>query len=190
MDIYPSGRLKKIILTIWNVHYCGGYGVYVRIIQGSKRCRTITIPSFKAGAELMWEGDQIKGCSKIDFNVNANKIHYKIKSKNKNKFCPEYLQIWFNNTHFRSDKMSFWINKFGRSISKNIALYAARKVPIQVYKEIIYGKFYRFLVDSYLVYLEVTLLISPLKNMILAIHIIKYELFCRNTEGSSYKQQR
>ena len=190
MDIYPSGHLDKIILTIWNAHYCGGYDVYVRIIQGSNRCRTKTKKSFKAGDLLMWEGDQIKGCSKIDFNVNANKILYKIKSKSKNKFCPEYLQIWFNNTHFRSDKMSFWINKFGRSFSKNVALFAARKVPIQVYKKIEFGKFYWFLVDSYLVYLEVTLLISPSKNMILGIHIIKYELFCRNTEGSSYNQQR
>ena len=112
----------------------------------------VSIKSFKPGALLIWDGDQIKGCRNLDFNVNANKILYKIKSKSKNKFCPEYLQIWFNNTYFRSDKMSFWLNKFGRSFSKNVALFAARKVPIQVYKKIRWGKFYRFLEDSFLVY--------------------------------------
>ena len=152
MDIYPSGHLDKIILTIWDVNWCGGYDVYVRINQGENspnRCRTTTKKSFKPGDILTWEGEDIKGCKKINFNVNSNKIRYKLKSKSKNKFCPEYLQVWFNNTYFRSDKMSFWVNKYGRSFSKNVALFAARKVPIQVTKKIMYGKFYWFLVDSY-----------------------------------------
>ena len=156
MDIYPSGHLDKIILTIWDVNWCGGYDVYVRINQGENspnRCRTTTKKSFKPGDLLTWEGEDIKGCKNINFNVNSNKIRYKLKSKSKNKFCPEYLQVWFNNTYFRSDKMSFWVNKYGRSFSKNVALFAARKVPIQVTKKIMYGKFYRFLVDSYFLYL-------------------------------------
>ena len=80
-------------LTIHTDSYCGGYDVYLELIQGRTDCQTSTKRNFDSGAKLSWTGSQLGSCVDILFDNNSDEINFKIRSTGGDDFCPNSLTI-------------------------------------------------------------------------------------------------
>ena len=116
MWFFFLGKLESVKLKIWKKDWAGGDQAYIRILQGNKRCRTKDKVGFYKGAVLEWTGNELGDrCKKITFDVNVLDIKFKIISNKQDAFSPERVEMFFNNTWFRSKIIGpgIWVNKRG-----------------------------------------------------------------------------
>ena len=85
-------------LTIHADSYCGGYDVYLELIQGRTTCQTSTKRNFDSGATLSWAGSQLGSCVDKLFDSNRDEINFKIRSTGGDDFCPNSLTITLKDT--------------------------------------------------------------------------------------------
>ena len=88
-----SGNIQEVDLTIHTDSYCGGYDVYLELIQGRTTCQTLTKRNFDSGAKLSWAGSQLGSCVDRLFDSNSDEINFKIRSTGGDDFCPNSLTI-------------------------------------------------------------------------------------------------
>ena len=87
------GNIQEVDLTIHTDSYCGGYDVYLELIQGRTTCQTSAKRNFDSGAKLSWTGSQLGSCVDTLFDSNSDEINFKIRSTGGDDFCPNSLSI-------------------------------------------------------------------------------------------------
>ena len=78
---------------------CGGYGLSVKLTQGSKSCETGKIEEFEKGEVLKWDShnNNLGDCSSTEFVLDEENLNfYLINSlENDDKYCPRKIQVNF-----------------------------------------------------------------------------------------------
>ena len=89
-----QGIIQELDLTIRDGSGCGGYDVYIELIQEKTTCNTSIISDFDQGAKLSWTGSQLGSCVDRPFFYDDNdEIKFKIRSTAGDDFCPNSFTI-------------------------------------------------------------------------------------------------
>jgi hypothetical protein len=97
-DSVKIGLVEKLDLSLHGDNFCGGSDVYIELIQGSNSCSTRKHGDFDKGVIISWTGNKLGSCLKREFDIENDKISFKVKSTYGNDFCPKTLQINMINT--------------------------------------------------------------------------------------------
>ena len=87
------GNIQEVDLTIHTDSYCGGYDVYLELIQERTNCQTLTKTNFNPGAKLSWTGSELGSCVDRLFDSDSEEINFKIRSTGGDDFCPNSFTI-------------------------------------------------------------------------------------------------
>ena len=94
-----QGIIQELDLTIHADRGCGGYDVYIELIQEETTCNTSIISDFDRGVKLSWTGSQLGFCvDRPFFYDNSDEINFKIRSTSGDDFCPNSLTITMKDT--------------------------------------------------------------------------------------------
>ena len=107
-------------MSLHGDNWCGGYNVYIELIQNSKSCTTGHHGDFNKGDIISWTGSKLGSCLKKEFDIENDQIDFKVRSTHGNDFCPKILEISMNNTvkgikrevvYKSSGVMDDWVDK-------------------------------------------------------------------------------
>ena len=78
---------------------CGGYGLSVKLTQGSKSCETGKIEEFNEGEVLKWDSHNknLGNCSSTEFDLAEPFLYFNLihSLENEDKYCPKVFQVNF-----------------------------------------------------------------------------------------------
>ena len=80
-----SGNLARITLSISKEAESGGYNLLIKIMQGTKSCRTVITEQskdFSTGSVLIWKGENLGTCANMHFEMDDT-ITFKMKTFSK-----------------------------------------------------------------------------------------------------------
>ena len=88
------GIIQELDLTNHVDSNCGGYDVYIELIQEETTCKTSTKKDFYKGAKFSWTGAELGSCVDIPFFYDdSDEIKFKIRSTAGDDFCPNSFTI-------------------------------------------------------------------------------------------------
>jgi len=112
------GKVKELKLSIYGAFYhtCGGYGVYLELLEGQTSCTTSAKGNFHGGVTLTWSSDQLGSCAGKLFDVQLDVLNFKLRSTYTDEFCPTTLVIKLYDMagkiyRYKADGMNDWVSK-------------------------------------------------------------------------------
>ena len=91
-----QGIIQELDLTNHVDSTCGGYDVYIELIQEETTCKTSTKKDFYRGAKFSWTGAELGSCVDRPFFYevdNSDEINFKIRSNGGDQICPNSFTI-------------------------------------------------------------------------------------------------
>ena len=85
-------KMLRFDLSLHSNKYCSGKQVYLEIGEDNMICQSSPIDAEK-GTIVSWIGTQLGNCTFEEFNTEAEKVYFRVKSYTNDDFCPKHLSI-------------------------------------------------------------------------------------------------
>ena len=73
---------------------------------------------------VSWIGTQLGNCTFEEFNTEAEKVYFRVKSYSNDDFCSKHLSITMKDAAFESNEMNDWVDQskggYLRTATKNL----------------------------------------------------------------------
>ena len=114
----PMLGISNITMSFHSNHYCGGYGIRIRILNPKgKECVTSRKES-SPGDLLIWNNPTGGNCE--DMEISWLKTRVYIESNDGNDFCPKVVTIYTDDSTFATNEIVSWYDSSTNSLQHNI----------------------------------------------------------------------